>query len=693
MAKVKFEKLFTPCNIGGVKLKNRLVKTASQTYLFEPDEVRVGPLVKAFYGALAKGGTGLVIVETPVMEWPIMKTGDCRMRLDSDDVIPNVKELVDAIHEHDCPAFIQFYHRGPWAAGAYNMGATAIAASAVTLQSEFDVHTEKPPHALTIDEIHELTERYAAYALRVRQAGFDGLEVHAGADHLFHTFLSRYWNRRDDMYGGNDLRNRIRFLVEVIRAIKTKVGEDYPIQVLMNGYEFGVGDQGITVEEAVATAKILEENGVNSLQVRSHWDGMHWGSSHADNMFYPEPHIPIEQFPKELEWSYKGPLVNVPVAAAVKEAVKIPIMTVGGLAADTGEMILQQGKVDLIGMTRRFLADHNYANKAKEGRVEDIQPCTHCAYCYSIYNAPRHCRINPCFGRESYEPAAPGKKKKVVVIGGGPAGMQAARTAAMRGNDVTLFEKSGYLGGALPIAALVKGFDVEDITLVIDFYKTQLKKQNVKIKLGTEFTPADLDAIKPDVAVVAVGGEPVYPDVPGIDGKNVTKSGDLYGTLKFFLKTFGPKKLRTLTKMWMPVGKEVVILGGAIQGCQLGEYLTKRGRKVTIVDMGTGLGDGLYSERKLRLFYWFRKKDVTLIDNVKVVEITKEGVVIENKEGGGRRLLKADAILPAMPFKENHGLYEQLKGKVPEVYSIGDGDKPGLIPDTTWSGWEVGNKI
>jgi 2,4-dienoyl-CoA reductase (NADPH2) len=692
MAKSKFEKLFTPASIGRVKLKNRLVKTANQTYMFEDGETRVGPLVKAFYGALAKGGTGLVIVETPVMEWPIKKTGDRRMRLDSDDVIPNVKELVDAIHEHDCPAFMQFYHRGPWAAGSYNMGAMAVAASPVVLKSEFDVHEDEPPHALTIDEIHELTERYATYALRMAKAGFDGLEVHMGADHLFHTFLSRYWNRREDEYGGSDLRNRARFSVEVIRAIKKRVGEDFPIQVLMNGFEFGVGDQGITVEEAIATAKILEEAGVNSLQVRSHWDGQHWGSSHADNMFYPEPFIPIDQFPKELEWRYKGPLVNVPVAAAVKKAVNIPIMTVGGLAADTGEMILQEGKVDLIGMTRRFIADHEYANKAREGRVEDIQPCTHCGHCYSLYNEPRHCRINACWGRESYEMAPPGKKKKVVVIGGGPAGMQAARIAAHRGNEVTLFEKSGYLGGALPIAALVKGFDIEDITLIIDFYKTQVKKEKVKVNLGKEFTSADLDKIKPDAVVVAVGGEPVYPDVPGIDSPNVTKSGDLYGTLKFFLKTFGPKKLRTLTKMWMPVGKEVVILGSAIQGCQLGEFLTERGRKVTIVDMGTGLGQGLYPERKTRLFHWFRKKGVTLLTDVKVVEINKQGVLIETKEGE-RKLLKSDAVLPAMPFKANHALYEQLKGKVPEVYSIGDGDEPGLIPDTTWAGWQVGNKI
>ena len=489
MANGTYNKLFSPFNIGRVTLRNRLVKTANQTYLFERGETRVGHLVKAFYGALAKGGAGLIIVETPVMEWPIMKTGDCRMRLDSDDVIPNVKELVDAIHEHDCPAFIQFYHRGPWAAGAYNMGATAVAASAVTLKSEFDVHEDEPPHALTIDEIHELTERYATYALRIAKAGFDGLEVHMGADHLFHTFLSRYWNRREDEYGGSDLRNRARFSLEVIKAIKKKVGEDFPIQVLMNGFEFGVGDMGITVEEAVATAKMLEEAGVNSLQVRSHWDGQHWGSSHADNMFYPEPFIPIEEFPKELEWRYKGPLVAVPVAAAVKKAVNIPIMTVGGLAADTGEMILQEGKVDLIGMTRRFLADHEYANKAREGRMEDIQPCTHCGHCSSTYNEPRHCRINACFGRESYEIGACRKEEEGRRHRRRPRRHAGSPARRWRGNDVTLFEKSGYLGGALPIAAMVKGFDVEDITHIIDFYKTQIEKEKVKVKLSREFTP------------------------------------------------------------------------------------------------------------------------------------------------------------------------------------------------------------
>ena len=691
MAGSRYNRLFSPFNIGKVTLKNRLVKTAAQSYLFESGEQRVGTLAKAFYGALAKGGVGLVIVETPAMEWPLAETGDRRFRVDNDKYIDNVRELTDTIHKYGCPAFVQFYHRGPWGA-IYHTVATRVAASAVTLKSQFDVHEDEPPHALTVDEIEELIERYAAAAVRAAKAGFDGIEVHAGADHLFHSFLSRFWNRRDDRYGPQNMENRTRFVVQVIKEIKKRVGDDFPIQVLMNGVEVGVGDLGITVEEARAIARIYENAGVDSLQVRSHWAGMHWGSSHSDVLFYPEPHIPLKEFPREMDWSRRGALASLPVVAIIKKTVSLPIMTVGGFTADTGEMVLREGKVDLVGMTRRLIADPEYANKAREGRIEDIQPCTHCGHCSSTYNEPRHCRINACFGREHYEPAAAGKKKKVVVAGGGPAGMQAARVAALRGNDVILLEKGSYLGGALPIAAMVKGFDVEDVTDIISFFKTQLKKLKVKVMLSREFMLSDVDAMKPDVVVLAVGGEPTYPDVPGINGRNVVKSADLYGTLRFFLKIFGPKMLRTLTKVWMPVGKKVVIIGGAIQGCQLGEYLTKRGRKVTIVDTGKEIGDGLYPERKTRLFYWFKKKGVVMLPEVKLVEITKEGLVVDTKEGD-RRLLKADTIIPAMPFTPNNGLFGQLKKKVPEVYSIGDGEKPGIIPDSTLAGWEVGNRI
>ena len=687
----RYKHLFSPFKIGKVELKNRLAKTAAQTYFFDSGEHRISSLAKAFYGALAKGGAGLVIVETPAMEWPLAETGDRRFRIDDDKYIKDIKELTDEIHKYDCPAFVQFYHRGPWG-GVYNTLAPRVAASAVTLKSEFDVHEDEPPHALTIAEIEEIVERYASGAVRAAKAGFDGLEINAGADHLFHTFLSRFWNKRDDKYGAQSLENRTRFLVDIIKEIKKRVGQDFPVQVLMNAIEIGAGPEGFSLEEAKAFAKVLEGAGVDCLHVRTHWAGMHQGSYHQDVLFYPETHIPIEEFPKELDWSRRGPLANMPTTSIIKQTVSIPIMAVGGFDADLGEMVLREGKADLIGMTRRLFADPGYPNKVREGRQEDIQPCTHCGHCNKSYGEPRHCRINAGFGTDQYETEPAGKKKKVVVIGGGPAGLQAARVAALRGHDVTLFEKGHYLGGALPLAAMVKGFEVEDLTSFIDFFKTQVRKLGVRVKLSHAFQLSDIDEIKPDAVVVAMGGAPAYPDVPGIDRRNVIKSADLYGTLRFYLRIFGPKILRSLTKVWMPVGKNVVIIGGAIQGCQLGEYLTKRGRKVTIVETGKELGDGLAPERKTRLFYWFRKKGVALLSEVKLKEITDKGLVITTKEGD-LRTLYADTIIPSMPFKPNNDLADKLKGKIPEVYSIGDCEQPGIIPDATTAGWEAGNKI
>ncbi|HEY3277100.1 MAG TPA: FAD-dependent oxidoreductase [Syntrophorhabdaceae bacterium] len=687
----RYKHLFSPFKIGKVELKNRLAKTAAQTYFFDSGEHRISTLAKAFYGALAKGGLGLVIVETPAMEWPLSQEGDRRFRIDDDKYIKDIKQLTDEIHKYDCPTFLQFYHRGPWG-GVYHTIAPRVAASAVTLKSEFDVHEAEPPHPLTIAEIEEITERYASGALRAAKAGFDGLEINAGADHLFHTFLSRFWNKRDDEYGPQSMENRTRFLVNIIKEIKKRAGQDFPVQVLMNAIEIGAGEEGFTVEEAIEVAKIFENVGVDCLHVRSHWAGMHQGSYHHDVLFYPDTHIPIAEFPKELDWSRRGPLANMPLTAIMKKAVNIPVMAVGGFDADLGEMVLKEGNADLIGMTRRLFADPEYANKVKEGRLDDIQPCTHCGNCNKSYGEPRHCRINASFGREQYELSPLKKKKKVVVVGGGPAGMQAARVAAARGHEVTLFEKGHYLGGALPLAAMVKGFEVEDLTQFIDYFKGQINKLGVTTKLSTEFKATDIDRIKPDVLVMALGGVPVYPNLPGMNLRKVLKSSDLYGTLRFYLRLFGPKMLRKLTGIWMPVGKNVAIIGGSIQGCQLGEFLTKRGRNVTIVETGDAMGDGLAPERQTRLFYWFRKKGVPMLTGVKLVEINDKGLVIKTKEGE-KKTIPADNVIPALPFAPNKDLAKNLKKKVKEVYNIGDGELPGVIPDTTAAGWEVGNKI
>jgi 2,4-dienoyl-CoA reductase (NADPH2) len=692
MAPHKYELLFSPINIGKLRLKNRIVKTAAQTYFFESGENRVGKVAKAFYGAVARGGAGLIVTETPAMEWPLLEEGDRRFRIDNDKYIKNLSELADEVHNYDCPIFSQLYHRGPWS-GIYALIAEPVSSSAVTYPSPFDVHDEKPPHVLTIDEIEELVDRFAAGTHRLQQAGWDGIEINMAADHLFHVFLSRFWNKRDDKYGPQSMENRTRFSLEVIKEIKKRCGQDFPVQILMNAIEIGAGEEGLSLEEGKEIAKIYESVGVDSLHVRSHWLGMHQGSYNQENMFYPEPTFPLSEFPKELDWSMHGACAQLPLAAEIKKVVKIPVETVGHFDAERGEAALREGKADLIGINRRFFADPDYARKVYEGREDDIQPCTHCGTCNTNYNEIRYCRIDAAFGTESYDMAPKAaKKKKVVVVGAGPAGMQTARVAAARGHDVALYEAGRYLGGAVQLASMVKGFDIEDLTEFLDFFRGQVKKLNVDIHLHEEFDEKALAKEKPDAVVIAAGGVPSYPKVKGFDNKIVVKTGDLYGMLRFYLWIFGPKLLRRLTKIWMPVGKKVVIIGGAIQGCQLAEYLIKRGRQVTIVEPGDELGRWLVPERKTRLFYWFDKKGIERLTDVKLLEITNKGLSIETKEGE-KRFLEANTIIPVMPFAPNKELYDEIKDQVPEVYTIGDCEGPGVIPDATKAGWRIGNAL
>jgi len=439
---------------------------------------------------------------------------------------------------------------------------------------------------------------------------------------------------------------------------------------------------------------------VDSLHVRTHMVGHHQGSYNQDVLFYPELFMPKKDLPKEMDWSHKGALVNVPSAALIKKTVSITIMTTSGFTAEWAEEVLREGKADLIGFNRRIFADPNYPNKIKEGRPEDIQPCTHCGNCAKLYNTPRQCRINASFGTDKWDVDKAGKKKKVVVVGGGPAGMQAARVAAIRGHDVTLYERGHFLGGSLPMAATIKGVDLEPIPDIYKWFRTQIKKLKVKIKIGKEYSASAIIEEKPDAVVIAAGALPSYPNVPGLDSPNVLKTTRLYDFLKFVLRFFSPAFGNWFTrvfwtptgwKLWKPIGKKLVIIGGAIHGCQLGEFFAKRGRKVTIVHTGDDLGALLAPERKNRMFRWFKKKGVELYSGVKLVEITPKGLIIMTKEGE-KKTLEADTIIP-VGFAPNTELYDSLKGKVPELYSIGDCNDPAIIPDATAAGWRIGNQI
>jgi len=688
----EFHKLLEPYHIGKVKTRNRIIKTASGTSFWNTGEHRVSEKGKAFYEALARGGVGLIIVECPILEYPFDEAGDVRLRIDDDKYIQDISEIAEVIHKHGCPAFVQFYHRGPWLQ-PYALHRPHIAASPVRPPvSEFDLHSETAPRELTIAEIDELRNIFVTAAYRLKKAGFDGIELHTGCDHLLATFLSRYWNKRQDAYGCASMEDRTRFLVQTIREIKKRLGEDFPVSVLMNALEVGMGDEGLTYDEGKAIAQILEKAGVDALHVRSHWLGHHLGSYNQENLFYPEPHIPLKSFPKGLDWSYRGKEVNVPAAAVIKKAVSIPIITVGGIDPKRGEKILQDGRADFIGICRPLFADPDLPNKLASQRFDDIAPCTRCGTCQKMDGLPKVCRVNAALGTEQYEIKKAEKVKKIVVVGGGPAGMEAARVAASRGHQVWLCEKEHRLGGALPVAALVKGVEIENIPALTHYLKNQMIKLGVEIRTGKEFDLSLINEVRPDVVILAMGGIPSLPKIPGIEGRYVIRSSDLYKKLKTFLRFLGPGTLRWLTKFWMPVGKKVVIIGGQVAACQLAEFLVKRGRQVTIVETDQTLGEGLIPERKNRLFSWFRKKGVTMMAGVKYEEITNEGLTITTKDNS-RLTIQADTIIPAMPLMPNTDLLRSLKGKVAEVYLVGDCREPRMIPEAIADGWKIANTI
>ncbi len=689
MSDQRFAKLLEPSHIGPVATRNRIIKPAAGLQYWIAGGVPVAEKAKWLFDAYARGGVGLIIIESPRLE-----PGGKGFRLDNDKAIEAMSEVTEIIHSYGCPVFVQLAHMGNWNL-AHSPDHDTRAPSPVCVISEMDNH-DSMPREMKAEDIEKVVEAFVINALGAQKAGFDGVEINSSCTHLLHTFLSPFWNKRHDAYGGS-IENRTRLIVSIIKEIKRQAGKDFPVTALINGVEVGrfVGverSECLSLADSLQIARAIQDAGADAIQVRSHWIGRHDASFITDHLCYPEPPVPLSTFPPELDMSRHGAGANIPLAEAFKKVLTVPVITVGRFDPDLAEKTLEEGKADFIAMNRRLYADPEFPNKLVQGRFDDIAPCTSCTQCKDE-DAPRRCRINAAIGTESpyvLEPAP--KQKKVVVVGGGPGGMEAARVAALRGHQVVLFEKSSRLGGLLPLAALVKGLEVEDLPAIIKYLKGQITKLGVEVRLGTEGTPALIQEMKPDVLILATGGIPALPDIPGIDGKNVVSNAKLHKMLKFFLRFFSSETLRSLTNIWMPLGKRVVIIGGGIQGCELAEFLVKRGRKVTIVDSADQLGEGMISHLKLQLFWWFRQKGVTMMPGVKPVAVTPQGLTVLNKLGY-RPTIEADSIVTALPLEPNRDLMIALEGKVPEIYAIGDCDSPGLIVDAIGKGWKIGKAI
>lgn len=345
-------------------------------------------------------------------------------------------------------------------------------------------------------------------------------------------------------------------------------------------------------------------------------------------------------------------------------------------------------------MTRRLLADPDLPNKVAEGRLEDVASCSGCLYCWherSYLGKPLRCRINASLGRElEYVIRPADKRKKVLVAGSGPVGMEAARVAALRGHEAVLLDKSRLVGGLMPLAAVVKDLEGEAVLDTIRYFESQLKSLGVTRTMGKELDPTIIRDIRPDVVVLAIGGVSRVPDIPGIEGPNVLSSSKLHASLQRAVRSLGARSLERLTRFWMPVGKSVVVIGGGVQGCQLAEFLIKRGRKVTIVETAAEMGEGLLAEDPFRLLPWLRQRGATLLTGVTHERITDDGFVIRT-DHGKKLTLQADSIMIALPLDPAPDLGPLAE--VADTYRIGDCREPGYMHNAIADGFRMGMTI
>ncbi len=682
---LRFEKILEPGQIGKLRVKNRIIKACGGAE-------DVGGINRAFLEAIARGGAGLIIWGDVAVEYPRGVTIPITKRhLEDDTNIPVFGEIARTLHKHGCPAFMQLFHAGPQAFLSGNL--QTISSSSLTDGEVSELTASMNPRELTIPEIEDLVDKFASAAVRAHRAGFDGVEVNAARMHLLNSFLSRAWNKRQDRYGCASLENRSRILVEIIREIKRRLGQDFPITALINGIELRI-EKGITIEEAQGFAKILQDAGADAIHVRAFgYHGFQSIDASPRGIYHSESTKPL---PKELDWSRKGKGAMAPLAAAVKEVVSVPVIAVGGLDPVVGERILLEGKADFIGMCKGLMADPEIANKIADGRFKDIAYCPDCGDCARSLFAnvtrgefvPIRCRVNAALGQDQdYEIKPAQRKKKVVVVGGGPAGMEAARVAAIRGHEVILYEKENRLGGLLRWVALIKGLDVDcDAWTLAEYLINQVAKLGVDVRLNEEFHPSKIQEINPDAVILATGGMPTVQDLPGIDRDNVIGMDRLYRMVKEDLARIEPGIMRWMPKYWESVGKSAVIIGGTIEGSGLAEFLVERCRKVTLVDEGSIWGD----EPLLRSP---SMEKVTRMAGVRFEEITDKGLTVTTREGR-RQTIEADTIITAASPRPNMDLMKAVEGKVPEVYLIGAKDvQPSSIMNAIGDGYRTAKAL
>jgi len=646
-SELPFRKLFEPARIGQMDLRNRIVMPPMGTNLASTDGY-VTQQLKDYYEERARGGVGLIIVEVTCVDTPVGKTNAYQMAVDDDRFIPGLGELAETIHRHGARAVLQLHHAGRGAKSSIT-GIQPVAPSPIPMPYGTLVGFEgELPRELTISEIKYLVGKYAKAARRAKIAGFDGVEIHSTGYYLPAQFLSSTANVRQDEYGGS-LRSRARFLLEIIEAVRETVGGSYALLCKLSAMEFGPG-AGITAEEGRQAAQMAEKAGADAIEVAA----MIWGIN-----------------PRQRPSTAERPGGLLPLVEEMKKVMSVPLIAAGRMSPELAEKALQEGKADFIAIGKGLITDPELPSKAASGRTDEIRPCIGCLRCIdneTIKGQSIMCSVNATVGKEQeYKIKRAGKSKKVFVIGGGPAGMEAARVAALRGHRVTLYEKQPKLGGQL-LQAIVPPHK-DHLAGLIDYLTTQMAKGGIDVRIGTEATVELMSEARPDAVVLAAGITPDMPDIAGIDRANVVAAKEVLSGVE--------------------VGGTVAIIGGGLVGCETAEYLAQRGKKVTILEMLEELAGLMPLALRKMLLARLADKGVTILTGVQCRELTKDGLVITTGQGK-EQTIKADSIVIAAGGKPNTTILEALKGLVSEIHLIGDCAEPRGIAEAIADGYRIG---
>lgn len=637
--KTNYPELFTPIKIGNLEIKNRfhMASMGGNDYV---TDTGIGDKMKRYYLERARGGVGLLATGTITIRWHedryIAEEQFLTENVDQALFKMSTEDFLKAIHAFDAKMMVQL-SIGTTPSQIFDVFSPSIAC---------DTYTK--------EDIQYFIKRYADAAKLCKDAGFDMVEVHSvHTSYILDQFSTAATNHRTDEYGGS-VENRARLVCDIVKAIKKTCGQDFPVSLKIGAttemYDFS--DR----EHPVKFRRELEE----TLELMKYFEKAGYDCFNVDDVRNNSVYTSQEE--------------NLEIWKKIKEATHIPLIAAGSLAnPELNVRMLNEGYCDMISMGRQMFCDPHYINKLKANKIEDIRFCLRCnAGCIvnSCYGYPVTCAVNPQAGMDADVALTPAAvKKRVMVVGGGIGGMEAALIASQRGHDVTLYEKKSELGG-LFIAASAFDFKEPD-KLLIAWYRRQIEKSSVKVRMNTEVTAEFIHERQPDVVIVATGSTPIVVKVPGHDGKNVVSMEDA-----------------CLKKC--EIGEKVVVIGGGMSGCELAAQLGSEGKQVTIVEMLPALMAKL--ERPVLyttepLIGLLHKWNVDIRTSAKLKEIRPDAVIAETAEGDIE--IPVDTVVMGAGFRENNALYKALRDYAGEVYTIGDSRHFSNIYNAVWDGYNV----